>query len=226
MFNKINYKQIRISLWELFNFNIMKSVLILDTLAEAENPNDPDYSGGQPHPHFRNLVNRRLVNFSEHILGAEKVKIEPVENLNFDDFCFLLNSNQGRVILPGSPHSVNDQDPWILDLRRALSSLKQETRSPILGICFGAQLLAVSAGGQVRRLESPRKGTVYISKMLVEMSHTEAIIPPENFEVLARSDGIPYVMKSGNDFAVQAHPEKTWVQGGKASPWKKLLALE
>lgn len=53
------------------------------------------------------------------------------------------------VVVLGSDRSVNDEQPWIADElawpRGAVAHL------PVLGICFGAQALAVALGGRVER---------------------------------------------------------------------------
>src|SRR5690349_19432025 len=49
------------------------------------------------------------------------------------------------VIVTGSPLSVIDEAPWMLELGQALLRLDV----PVLGVCFGHQLLARVAGGRV-----------------------------------------------------------------------------
>lgn len=52
------------------------------------------------------------------------------------------------IVLSGSRHAVYDDSAWILDLRRLVVHAHSR-RQRLLGICFGAQLLAVSLGGRV-----------------------------------------------------------------------------
>ncbi len=53
----------------------------------------------------------------------------------------------GLVFL-GSPASVNDPLPWIAE-EVALIRFASQTRVPILGICFGGQLISKALGGEV-----------------------------------------------------------------------------
>jgi GMP synthase-like glutamine amidotransferase len=69
-----------------------------------------------------------------------KTRVVPAEGLPMDHGNILL--------LMGGPMSVNDTDPWIkAELHFVKTAL--ERGIPVLGICFGAQLLAKALGGSV-----------------------------------------------------------------------------
>lgn len=57
------------------------------------------------------------------------------------------------VIVTGSPLSVTENAPWMLQLGADLLRLGAQG-TPVLGVCFGHQLLARAAGGQV--VQNPR----------------------------------------------------------------------
>ncbi len=132
--------------------------------------------------------------------------------------------NPAGIILSGGPNSVYDDNapglnPEILNLN-----------IPVLGICYGHQLIARALKGNVRK-GKPEYGSEEIRvwkssgimkdlgiKETVWMSHGDSVIDlPENFEVLASSSSTKYAAycdESGNIFAVQFHPEVEHTKNG------------
>jgi GMP synthase-like glutamine amidotransferase len=51
-------------------------------------------------------------------------------------------------VITGSPASVNDHSPWIVRLERLVRTLHAHRR-PLVGLCFGHQLVAKALGGEV-----------------------------------------------------------------------------
>jgi GMP synthase (glutamine-hydrolysing) len=130
------------------------------------------------------------------------------------------------VIITGSPHSVLDRAPW---MERVAEFAREaaERRVPVLGVCFGHQLLASAYGGSVRRNPAGREiGTVRCRltaagarhplfagiprSFAVQTTHEDIVdVPPPGAEILATNDWSanqafrigPYVS------AVQFHPE-------------------
>src|SRR5438105_1250805 len=99
------------------------------------------------------------------------------------------------IIDTGSPLSVTERAPWMLELGEDL--LRAGARgTPVLGVCFGHQLLARAAGGDV--VENPRGreiGTVRVqlteagrrdvlfawasaAEIEVQATHVDAVDPP------------------------------------------------
>lgn len=123
------------------------------------------------------------------------------------------------VILSGSPFSVYDAAAFKTDV----SKLRQ--KYPVLGICYGAQLIAHSAGGVVEPAGSREYGRANIETFSKEcpllkslsdnsqiwMSHGDTITNiPEDFEIIASTKDVPvaaYHIKGENTFGVQFHPE-------------------
>ena len=67
-----------------------------------------------------------------------------------------VESMTGLVVL-GGPMGVHDDLPWLAD-ERALLRAAVEAGLPVLGVCLGAQQLAMALGGEVRRGPAPECG--------------------------------------------------------------------
>jgi len=126
--------------------------------------------------------------------------------------------NVKAVILSGGPSSVYDPDAPRAD--PALWS----GRIPVLGICYGLQLMAHELGGDVlpstRREYGPATVSLTDADGLfagmerdqpVWMSHGDSIVrPPEGFTSTAQTDSTPYAGladPSRNLYGIQFHPE-------------------
>ncbi|HUC89745.1 MAG TPA: glutamine-hydrolyzing GMP synthase [Patescibacteria group bacterium] len=136
----------------------------------------------------------------------------------------LQQMNPLGVILSGGPASVYDKKAPTLD--PAIFELEV----PILGICYGLQLIAMSMGGKVEPSPSREygKATLHLGQKsriiasdfddsTVWMSHGDHVAePPEGFIVTAKSDDIicgiedPELMI----FGLQFHPEVVHSQYG------------
>ena len=130
------------------------------------------------------------------------------------------------IIFTGGPNSVYDPasphcDPAVLDLG-----------VPILGICYGAQLMAYMAGGTVASAENSSEYGKTVLKVresvlftgvpqesVCWMSHTDYISKvPSGFEITAATDQCPCAaMADGSRklYGVQFHPEVTHTEFGR-----------
>lgn len=148
--------------------------------------------------------------------GDEIVVVDPREGLPPG----LLEAE--AVILSGSPSSVTEEAPWMLQLEEALRGLLARG-TPVLGICFGHQLIAKAMGGEVQRNPRGREiGTVEVQRLAddplfaglprcfaANATHMDTITRlPEGARLLATSalDEIAaYTLGSAR--CVQFHPE-------------------
>ena len=136
-----------------------------------------------------------------------------------------LPENMVGLVLSGGPASVLGEDAPPLDPRWL------DVEVPILGICYGMQLLALHHGGQVERGQFREYGRSALmrsgeSRLLaafaevqnVWMSHGDhvAAAPPGFTAVGHSADGVVAAMESTDHrmFGLQFHPEVTHTDGG------------
>lgn len=88
-----------------------------------------------------------------------------------------------------------------------------EQDAPMLGICFGGQLLSRALGGRVTRQsaahiawETPQTSTEELSAPWV-LLHNDAFTVPPGAEMLAEADHAPVAFRHGRAWGVQFHPE-------------------
>jgi GMP synthase (glutamine-hydrolysing) len=135
--------------------------------------------------------------------------------------------NPKGIILSGGPNSVySDHAPycnpeiWKLGI-------------PVLGVCYGMQLMVNQLGGEVTKAERGEygKASLYIddpTDLLTNveegttmwMSHGDSVTSmPPGFELLAHTDNTPCAAIAHHDkklYGVQFHPEVVHSQGGIA----------
>ncbi len=131
------------------------------------------------------------------------------------------------VILSGSPCSVRQENAPTVDLSLFRGKV------PVLGVCYGAQLMAQQLGGSVTPSKIREYGRAKLStvdhhnELLKEisldsqvwMSHGDTIeLVPDNFEVIASTSSVrvaAYQIKKEKTFGIQFHPEVTHSTEGK-----------
>jgi GMP synthase (glutamine-hydrolysing) len=135
--------------------------------------------------------------------------------------------NPKGIILSGGPSSVYDKgapqcDPGIWEMG-----------IPILGVCYGMQLMAQQLGGEVERSQQAEYGKASLliddpTDLLTNvedattmwMSHGDSVTRlPEGFETLAHTDNTPCAAIAHHEnklYGVQFHPEVVHSLGGQA----------
>lgn len=138
-----------------------------------------------------------------------------------------IDENIKGVILSGSPCSVRESDAPDIDLGLILGKV------PVLGVCYGAQLIAHKMGGEVVPSEIREYGRARLSNIenhndlmkemtlnsQVWMSHSDTIKAiPNKFELIASTSTVniaAFKLKGQDTFGIQFHPEVTHSEQGK-----------
>jgi len=136
----------------------------------------------------------------------------------------LVADNVDGILVGGSFSSAYDDKEWI---RKLEEFLRQQIKStPILGICFGHQVLAKALGGTVQaqgesrtgrwKVELTEKGQELLnlsSSVDLLVSHGDAVTtaPPNAIALAQENHILAFANKEGKTSAItfQAHPEYT-----------------
>jgi len=168
---------------------------------------------------FTQLIARRIRElgvFSE-IISHKKIKSKDIE------------SSVKGIVLSGGPLNVYEIKKYSFDKKII------EKKIPILGICFGHQILSKLNGGRVKQSKHREFGLANIYKkkdslliknffnkkkaVKVWMSHADQVSKlPRNFKVIASTQNSKFAIvenKSKKFYGVQFHPEVTHTENGK-----------
>ncbi|HEX6313034.1 MAG TPA: glutamine-hydrolyzing GMP synthase [Acidimicrobiia bacterium] len=139
----------------------------------------------------------------------------------------MLERRPKGIILSGGPKSVHVENAPSIDPAVYGAGV------PVLGICYGAQLVARQLGGEVRRTGSGEYGRTPLAlteaasllfsevpaEQQVWMSHGDSIVAaPPGFTVTATTPGTPVAALEDRDrgvFGVQFHPEVVHTERGQ-----------
>lgn len=129
------------------------------------------------------------------------------------------DSSVKGVILSGSPYSVRDKNAPDPDLSRIKGTF------PLLGVCYGAQLLVQKYGGEVMPSAAREYGRANLIHLntgdalfrnitpgtQVWMSHGDTIaVLPEGYEIIGSTASVKagaYKIKNETTWGIQFHPE-------------------
>jgi len=169
---------------------------------------------------FTQLIARRIREFGVYskIVSHNKIKLNDV-----------LNNNVGGLILSGGPLNAYKSSKIKLDKKILNLGI------PILGICFGHQILSKELGGKVKKSEYREFGLAIIkkknkslltnnffnrsNKCNVWMSHSDEVSKiPKGFSIIASTNNSKFAMIENfkkKFFGIQFHPEVTHTKNGK-----------
>jgi GMP synthase-like glutamine amidotransferase len=126
------------------------------------------------------------------------------------------------ILITGSAAGVYDEVDWIAPLEDFVRSA-YTSRIPMVGVCFGHQLMAQALGGTVRKSDKgwgigrhvydivPGNGVIEGERIAVAASHQDQVIEPPPgartimFSAFTEHAGLLY--GSGAALSVQPHPE-------------------
>ena len=164
---------------------------------------------------YTQLIARRIRELNTYC------EIKPYNKFPYDDEGII------GVILSGSPYSVNDPEALQIDLS------KISKHYPLLGICYGAQYLAKTCGGEVASSKTREYGKARLvwhddtdplmkgvrNESIVWMSHGDSIITtPDNFRNVGSTADVrnaAYRIEGEETWGVQFHPEVYHSEDGK-----------
>ena len=141
----------------------------------------------------------------------------------------IIKQNVAGIILSGGPLNVYENNKFTFDIKILQLNI------PILGICFGHQILSKLLGGKVKKSNHREFGLSEVKKVSnslltknffnkkninhVWMSHADQVSKmPKNFKGIASSKNSKLTIienYSKNFYGVQFHPEVTHTKNGK-----------
>ena len=169
---------------------------------------------------FTQLIARRI---RELGVFSEILNHKKINNIK------IFNKNLKGIILSGGPLNVNESNKFKFNKKIFKLNI------PVLGICFGHQVISKELGGKVKKSKFREFGSVQVKKVNnskltknffnkkntnnVWMSHADQVSkPPKGFKVVASSKNSKFTILENHKkrfYGVQFHPEVTHTHKGK-----------
>jgi GMP synthase-like glutamine amidotransferase len=133
------------------------------------------------------------------------------------------------VVSLGSDHSVHaSRELWIAQEIQFVRAVHYAS-VPVLGICFGGQLLSAALGGRVRRADATCANWRCIDTVEPDLIppgpwfrwHEDVFEVPPGGTLLAEDSSVPLAFQIGPSLGLQFHPEvgrelaEAWISGGR-----------
>jgi len=182
--------------------------------------------------------------FSNMIAAAARGAYEgPIESIDARTSLPETPPDGAFIVITGSSAYVTERDPWVLKTEAFLRDVVARG-VPVLGICFGHQLLAQALGGEVVKNPRGREiGSVHIDvtggdpildgvpeRFIANVTHLETVgTPPPGATILARSsrDDHQILRFNATTYGVQFHPElDPFIMHGYLEARRPILELE
>ncbi|MCE8525857.1 type 1 glutamine amidotransferase [Ruegeria pomeroyi] len=117
-------------------------------------------------------------------------------------------------LITGSRHGVYEDHPWIPPLEALIREIRDKGQ-PLIGVCFGHQIIAQALGGKVEKFKGgwaigPTEYDMGGEQVTVNAWHQDQVVAlPDGAEVLASNDFCRNAMVAYGDtiWTIQAHPE-------------------
>jgi GMP synthase (glutamine-hydrolysing) len=119
-------------------------------------------------------------------------------------------------VITGSRHSVWEDEPWIVRLKEFIRNIRG-SQTPLVGICFGHQVIASALGGKVERskegwsvgpAEYKRASTGEVQNVLVWHQDQITVCPPDAQIVASSASCENAILQYGDTIKTfQCHPE-------------------
>ncbi len=161
--------------------------------------------------------------FQQLLLASEGDFVFETANIFIGEKFPQIDNLEG-IIITGSAYGVYDNISWIEPLRNFVRDV-YDRQIPMLGVCFGHQIMADALGGKVeksikgwgvgRHIYEVKKNLDFFAgigdKVALAASHQDQIVEkPKEAEIFLSSDFTPYAglfYKNGAAISLQPHPE-------------------
>jgi GMP synthase (glutamine-hydrolysing) len=178
----------------------------------------PVAAAEESHGDFFKMITKGVGDYPGGFIDVRSIYEQPADEPAYPD-----PTSVSGIIVSGSPARLPDQEAWMLSTERALVQA-YEAGVPILGLCFGHQLLGEALGGKVAPNPRGREiGTVALQKVAddplldgigaeptIVMTHLDSVVAiPEGTTIVRTTSLEAHAALRFNEvtWGVQFHPE-------------------